>query len=145
MKLTGENLFKEIGSKRYLLYMTKNKVKHIRIIAFYGLAKNYDFKSYQQVEFFIKRSTRAAKRLEVFEPNQIKRTIQYLIKNTDFKWTLETVEKYIMDMDNITGEDEDGSIITLRSGEQVSSIERLKELERQNKIYYTDGKWYERH
>lgn len=140
----GKKLFDEIGNNKYLLYILTNEkeYKHNKILALFCLLKKYKFDSYEELGFFWDRYGKAAKRLMPFSMKKIKATIEYLLNNDeiDFKVGIETIEKYIMDV-NIP---EDEVIITLTNGEKVMTTARLKELEKQNKIYYSNGKWYER-
>jgi hypothetical protein len=69
--------------------------KHIQIIGFYARVKNIAFSSLDQQRSFIKRNLRAASDLVPYHNEKIKETISYLQQKADFKWTLETVGKYI--------------------------------------------------
>jgi len=69
--------------------------KHIQIIGLYAISKNIDFKSKKQQQDFIKRNIRPARLIDSYDLERIKETIRYLMINADFKWTLESVGKYI--------------------------------------------------
>lgn len=75
--------------------LLKDKNKHIQIIGLYALAKKIDFHSLEQQRSFIKRNLRPAKDLISYDIETIKETLIFLYKYANFKWTLETVGKYI--------------------------------------------------
>ena len=130
--------------KEYLESMLENKQKHIQIVGLFALLKGYKFENYDQVIFFIKRFIASAERLTPFDIDKIKNTLKYLIETADYKITLETVEKYILeDLDELRG---DKPIITLKNGEQIYKSSEIETLEQQGKIAYRDeagGKWEE--
>lgn len=72
-----------------------DKQKHIQIIGLLARAKKQIFENKEQQSSFIRRNLRPAKDLAGYEFNKIIETMQYLMENADFKWTLETVGKYI--------------------------------------------------
>ena len=69
--------------------------KHIQIIGFYALAKKVEFTSKEHQSTFIKRNLRAAQDLTAYDLERIKDVMRYLYQKADFKWTLESVGKYI--------------------------------------------------
>ena len=75
--------------------LLKDKKTHIQIIGVYALAKRVDFKSTKQQQSFIKRNLRSAQNLSGYDLERIKEVMRHLYKYADFKWTLETVGKYI--------------------------------------------------
>lgn len=75
--------------------LLKDKQKHIQIIGLYARAKSIEFVNKQQQSSFIKRNLRPAQDLVGYEIQKIINTLSYLKSNADFKWTLETVGKYI--------------------------------------------------
>ena len=75
--------------------LVNDKQHHIKIIGLFARAKKTNFKSKEQQKAFIKRNLRPAKNLSAYKLEDIIETIYYLINNADFKWTLETVGKYI--------------------------------------------------
>lgn len=128
--------------KEYLQKMQNDK-PHIKIIALFIAEKKYSFDTLEQIQWFIKRNVRAAKRLECFTLERIKQTLQYLIRTQDYKIGLETVEKYIMENpQRLEGE---RPIITLSNGEEIYDTTKLSSLERDGKIKYNsrEKKWTE--
>lgn len=123
---------------KYCFQYGKNKDK---IIAIFLQEKNVPVDNYEQAIFFFNRYNRIAKELEAFPIERIYKVIKYLIKNVDYKFTLETVGKYL-EMD-ISEMDNEEPIIILKSGEKVYTIERIQELEKEKKICYKNNKWVE--
>jgi len=114
--------------------------RHLQIIAIFIKISLYSFENYEQLQRFIQRTTRVAKRLDCYELSRIWEVLEYLKETADYKVTLETVEKYILeDIPKLKGEE---PIITLKSGERVYDIDRLKELESKQIIHYDNG-WIE--
>jgi hypothetical protein len=82
--------------------LLKDKRKNIQIIGLYAKAKKTTFENVAQQTSFIKRNLRAAQNLAGYDIQRIMETMYYLLKRADFKWTLETVGKYIdEDLNNI--------------------------------------------
>ena len=128
-------------TKQYLKEMEQNSNKRMQIIALFAKVKNYHFDNYQQMQFFISRNQRPAKQLECFDIEKILTILNYLLESADFKVTLETVGKYIFeDIQQLKSEE---SIITLKSGEKIYDIKRLKVLEQEGKIKYDKDNWIE--
>ena len=75
--------------------LLKDNKKHVVIIGIYAKAKNVIFNSKEHQAEFIKRNCQAAKVLVPYDPNKIIQTMLYLSSNANYKWTLETVSKYI--------------------------------------------------
>jgi hypothetical protein len=133
---------KFINSEQYLEKMLKDKKKHIQIIALFSKIKNYHFENYEQIQRFIKRNTRAAKELDCYSLDKIEQVAKYLDKTANYKWTIESIIKHVdEDINRLTGEE---PIITLKNGEQIYEISKLRELERANKIFWSGHKWLER-
>lgn len=65
------------------------------IIAEYWKSKNFAFENRKQYEVALKRELRAAGDLTGYAIEQVKKTLDWLKNNANFKWTLETVGKYI--------------------------------------------------
>jgi len=85
--------------------------KDIKVIILYAINKELTRFSKEQYSSFIKRNIRAATLLKGYDVKRIDQTMKWLKKNADFKWTLETVGKYI---------DED--LKKLEKGEEVVKI-----------------------
>lgn len=78
--------------------LIENEQTHIRIIGFYAKIKGItDERSSEWWSSFITRHVRAAKSIAADDPDKIKKTMKWLDENADFKWTIETVGKYIDD------------------------------------------------
>jgi len=75
--------------------LLKDKQKHIQIIGLWAKAKNIIFTSKEHQASFIRRNLRAAKNLSPYEITKITDVMDFLIKKADFKYTLESVGKYI--------------------------------------------------
>lgn len=65
------------------------------IIAEYWKAKSFAFENRKQYDVALKRELRAAGDLTGYAIEQVKKTLDWLKNNANFKWTLETVGKYI--------------------------------------------------
>lgn len=82
--------------------LTQDKQFHIQIIGLYARAKKMVFDNKEQQSGFIKRNLRSARTLTGYDFQRIANTMKYLIDNADFKWTLESVGKYIdEDLNNL--------------------------------------------
>jgi len=122
--------------------MLKDKRKHIQIIGLFAKIKNYTFENDEQIQWFIRRNSRTAKRLSCFELDKIKRTLEYLMETANFKVTLESIEKYILEnVEDLKGET---PIIILKDGEKVYDIQRLTKLEDERRIFYDGKRWIEK-
>lgn len=86
---------KEWTYESMLKSMDDNKRRDINIISLYWKYKKPLFTNRQQAEIQFKRCLRAAKQLVPYEDDRLVSTIEWLENNADFKWTLETVLKYI--------------------------------------------------
>jgi len=75
--------------------LLQDKQRHIQIIGLFARAKGVEFDNKEKQQSFIKRNLRAAKDLTGYTNQRIIEVIDYLRKNADFKWTLETVGKFI--------------------------------------------------
>ena len=141
-KSKGQEYFEKYGYAQYIKdkMIAEDVDKPIRIIGEFANACEYRFGNYEQIQRFISRTIKIARRLDCYPVKQIRATIDYLKSTADYKFTLETVEKYILeDLDKLSG---DESIITLSNGEKVYDVARLKELEDNKIIFYDDG-WRE--
>lgn len=95
--------------KSHLLKSSKDE--RMNIIALYWEKKNLSFPSKEAYEAGLRRELRPAGELKGYGLPRITAVMDYLEKYADFKWTLETVVKYINeDLNNlilkIKGEDE---------------------------------------
>lgn len=143
-KISGEKRFLELGTKGYLMWVLRNdKNQHMRILALFAILKGISFETYKQLQFYISRNVRPAKRLEAFDLKRIKRVYEYCEHEfgKKFKVGLETIEKFILeDIDSF--EDKD-AILILKDGERIYDIERIAELEKEKRIKYLNNKWIE--
>jgi phage replication O-like protein O len=114
IKLTKENNTKENIATNVAIEipnLLNDKNKHIQIIGLYAKAKKITFENKEQQNSFLRRNLRPAQSLSCYGFNRIVNIMKYLIDNADFKWTLETVGKYIDEnLTNINGQDEDEKI-----------------------------------
>ncbi|GEM_PF-2177105 len=69
--------------------------RDLHIIALYYLHKKFRFENRDQFNSGIKRDLRAAGMLKGYADNRIAEVMEWLDKNLEVKWTLETVHKYI--------------------------------------------------
>jgi len=77
--------------------LLKDKQKHIQIIGLYARAKDVPFTSTEHQSSFIRRNLRSAQNLASYGMPRIIEVMKYLRDNADFKWTLESVGKFIDD------------------------------------------------
>lgn len=104
---TAEDNFKAIGYKKYLLQMFKKGEPTFKVIALFAILRGLKFETYQQLQFFITRNVRPAKRLSAFPNKRIKEVYDYCVQEfgKKFKIGLETIEKYILeDLDSLNNE-----------------------------------------
>lgn len=85
----------EFSFKNQLNKMFLDKNKRMPIIAYYWTIKGFNFDNKQKYSAALKRELRPAGDLIGYSNEDIKRTCEWLKNNADFKWTLETVLKYI--------------------------------------------------
>lgn len=87
-------------------YIAKEKQKHVRVILAYASMKGKEvFDNAKQLSSFISRNCRPAKSLDGYSKQRILETMKWLKSNADFKWTLESVGKYIdEDLDKLTSD-----------------------------------------
>jgi len=71
--------------------------RHIAVIGLYILAKKMEVVSDEQIASIIKRNVRSANLIKAYPFKKIIETLKFLVDNADFKWTLETVSKFIDD------------------------------------------------
>jgi len=118
-----------------------HKDKVTRIIGFFLKAKNIKPENKEQLYRIYSRHVKDARELDCYSDEKIKRTMKYLIDNANYKWTLGSVLKHIDEDFNLLEGRE--PIITLKNGEAIFNLERLKQLEREGVIYYTNAGWKE--
>jgi len=119
----------------------KSKDKLTRIVGLYARAKKIFFDNDIQIMRFHQRHKGDARYLDCYSDRKIIRTLKHLIDEADFKWNLGTVSKFIdEDFDELVDKK---PIIILKDGERIYDVERLTQLERDKRIQYQDGKWYE--
>ena len=75
--------------------LLKDKQKHVFVIGLYAKAKKVTFENVEQQQSFLKRYLRPARDLIGYNTQKIIDTMKYLIDSADYKWTLETVGKFI--------------------------------------------------
>lgn len=132
---------KKFEPQEKILQYIKSKDKVAQIIGLFLKAKNTEPENQEQLNRIYARHVRKAQELDCYSTEKIMRAMKYLIDNADYKWTLESVVKCIdEDFDNLEGKE---PIIKLRNGEQIYSVERIKQLERDGKIYYDTKGWKE--
>lgn len=81
--------------KDKMLLMEKDTNRHINIIHLYWTFRNINIDNNQQYQTLLKREMKPARLLVGFSNERITEVMEYINKNSDFKWTLETVIKYI--------------------------------------------------
>ncbi len=86
---------KEETKKLTQEYINSNKRKDVRIILLYARAKGKEEWSATEESSFITRNVRPAKLLEPYPYERIMEVMKWLKENADFKWSLETIGKYI--------------------------------------------------
>ncbi|MEW6606050.1 MAG: helix-turn-helix domain-containing protein [bacterium] len=86
---------KKFSFKEKLEKMKKDRNRHIQIIALYWQFKSYFFENKDQYQAALRRELRPARALVGYSDQTITEVMYWLEDNTDFKWTLETVHKYI--------------------------------------------------
>lgn len=72
-----------------------DKKKHVQIIGVFAKFKGISFDSKEHQREFIKRNTRAAVGLVPYPNERIIQVMAWLEQNADFKWTVESIGKYI--------------------------------------------------
>jgi len=71
--------------------------RHVNIIGDYWDFKEFRFDTKKQAEIELRRSLRAARDLAAYDDVRVNEVMDWLWSNADFKWTLDTVLKYIND------------------------------------------------
>jgi len=72
-----------------------DKLKHIQIIGEFIKSKEFILENNDQLQEIISRNVRPAVLLKGYSIKKIREVLKWLRDNADFKWTLETIGKYI--------------------------------------------------
>ena len=92
----------EASSAEVIPNLLNDKQRHIQIIGLYAEAKKIFFENVEQQRAFIRRNLRASQDLKGYDFEKIVEVMKYLSQNADFKWTLESVGKFITeDLNNL--------------------------------------------
>lgn len=75
--------------------LLESKRRDIHIIGLYWQYKDFTFENAAQWGSALKRELRPAQALKGYKDEEIEEVMDWLIEKTDFKWTLETINKYI--------------------------------------------------
>jgi len=86
---------KPFSLEEKLSLMEKDKKRHIQIIALYWKFKKIKAENENQYQTLLKRELKPAQRLVGFKNKKILEVMSWLENENTFKWTLETVLKYI--------------------------------------------------
>jgi len=112
----------EYSFQNQLSKMFKDKDRRMSIIAYYWTIKGFNFNNGNKYSSALKRELRPAGDLIGYTNEEIKKTCQWLKENSDFKWTLETVLKYI-----------DEPLEELKAGgKKITEDDFIKSLKQQN-------------
>lgn len=133
---------KDFNTNDYLLEMVTNKKrKNNQIIALFAIVKKVKFENENQVSSFIKRHGKAASLLKDYGLERIRDCMLYVDETVDFKWTIETIGKYIdEDFNKLTGKE---PIIILKNGTSIYDVATIRKLEKDGRVCYKEGKWIE--
>jgi hypothetical protein len=104
-----ENTNKEepFNSESYIQSLINSPQRHLQVIGIYWNYKHYKFENKKQAEKALKRDLRPATDLAPYSNAKIFQTMDYLDEYADYKWTLETVFKYIdEDIDELIAKEE---------------------------------------
>ncbi|WP_457635824.1 helix-turn-helix domain-containing protein [Persephonella sp.] len=135
---------KKFDLKSYYEKMFSNKDKRMAIIAGYWIVKGFKFENEEQTKSAIKRELRPAGDLKGYSFERIKETMLYLKENANFKWTLETVGKFINeDLKELKKE----KPLIVIEGVKFYTQEELQKAEKNGKIIWNklEKKWYLNH
>ena len=69
--------------------------RDLQIIGLYWTYKDFKFENQKQYQAALKRELRASQRLVGYPNDDITAVMDWLCENSDIKWTLETIHKYI--------------------------------------------------
>lgn len=90
-----EEKIKEWKWESFLKGMDNHQRRDFQIMALYWKTKGVKLTNREQAGLEIQRFVKPAKELSCYEDDKIYKTIDWLNKNADFKWSLETIKKYI--------------------------------------------------
>jgi len=93
--LSPEATEEKFSFSEKLKMMFEDKDRRMAIIAFYWTTKRWQFNTKEKYEPALRRELKPAGELKGYTNEEIKKTCNWLNTNADFKWTLETVAKYI--------------------------------------------------
>jgi len=79
----------------YIKKLLISKDIRMHIIALYAKEKNVKWDNTEQARSFVTRNLKASTLLKGYDIEKIQKVMEYLKNTADFKWTLETVSKYI--------------------------------------------------
>jgi len=83
------------NTETYIKELKQSKQRHIQVIGLYWEYKHYNFENYKQCEKALKRELKPATDLAPFSDDKIHDVMDWIELNESFKWTLESVFKYI--------------------------------------------------
>ena len=93
--ITKDILSAKADDKDYIKILLRDKRKDIQVIGALAEQKTITWETVEQARSFVKRNLKPAKELKEYSITRIKLVMAYLEGNADFKWTLESVLKYI--------------------------------------------------
>lgn len=129
----------------YLHYIYDTGAPYQKIVAKFLELKKTPIENYDQIGFFFQRNQRTASEMVGFSLEKIEKTYKYLESKMDsYRIALETVGKYLEENIEVLEHGKEEPIITLSNGERIYSIQRLKELEKDNKISWDGRRWLEK-
>ena len=86
---------KPFNTEDYIKELKQSRQRHIQVIGLYWEYKHYNFENHKQCEKALKRELKPATDLAPFSDDKIRDVMDWLEANESFKWTLETIPKYI--------------------------------------------------
>lgn len=82
-------------SNKYIEILLKDKQPHIRIIGYYWKIKDFTFPTKKIATIELKRDLKPASELIGWPEEKIYKVMDWLQEKVDFKWTIESISKYI--------------------------------------------------
>ena len=99
VKLSKDNIVADPcdtwNSQEYINKLLEDKQRHIHLIGLYWQFKGIEQPTKEAAQAALKRDLRAAKNLVGYPDEKIKKVMMWLNKEADFKWTAESILKYI--------------------------------------------------